>query len=264
MAQSESQAATLSGEDAPTTPARRRAAAGDAVRDRIKGRAIELFTRRGFNGVTFIDIGRDLGIPHSLIHYHFGSKSALAEEVLRDFSDAGMGELAAIWEARDKSLLEKFTAGRDRLYQRFIQFNPDGVIAHAPGLVSRFSLEFEAITPAMQGLVKATHERTDRIILHALEIAVARGELVQTCPKDLLMLQIGSAFFVPGPTAHYGWSFERLDDLLRSIYVTIIRAFGTGMAVPAAWPPLAGHPVRSGAAALIKPRIRAKATTRPS
>ena len=263
MVQTGGQAVKPVSEGAPTAPARRRAAAGDAVRDRIKGRAIELFTRRGFNGVTFIDIGRDLGIPHSLIHYHFGSKSALAEEVLRDFSDAGMTELAEIWEAPDKSLLEKFTAGRDRLYQRFIQFNPDGVIAHAPGLVSRFSLEFEAITPAMQELVKATHERTDRIILNALEIAVARNELVQGCPKDLLMLQIGSAFFVPGPTAHYGWSFERLDDLLRSIYVTIIRAFGTGMTVPIAWSALAGSPARA-AAAPIKPRIRAKANGRPS
>lgn len=237
---------------AESAPPRRRAAAGDAVRDRIKARAIELFTRRGYHGVTFIDIGRDLAIPHSLIHYHFGSKSALAEEVLRDFSDAGMGELAAIWEDPATSLLQKFIAARDRLYHRFIQFNPDGVIAHAPGLVSRFSLEFESITPDMQRLVKHTHDRTDRIILNALQIAVGRRELVESCPERLLMLQIGSAFFVPGPTAHYGWSFERLDDLLRSIYVTIICAFGGEGADRAAWPSLITPD-------FIKPRVRAKA-----
>ncbi len=233
---------------------RRRTAAGDPVRERIKAAAIDLFTRRGFHGVTFIDIGRSLGIPHSLVHYHFGSKPALAEEVLRDFSDKGMTELANIWENPDTSLLEKFTGGRNRLYQRFLQFNPDGIIAHAPGLVSRFSMEFETITPEMQRLVKQTHERTDRIILNALTIALDRNELRKDCPKHLLMLQIGSAFFVPGPIAHYGWSFERLDDLLRSIYVTIMGAFGESGADPSPWPSL----YRRSGKATRKSRPRAK------
>ena len=223
---------------AATAPPRQRAAAGNLVRGRIKTLATELFRRFGYNGVTFIDIERELEIRHSLIHYHFGNKPVLAEEVLRDFTEAGIEELLEIWGAEDKTLLNKFVMGRDRLYKTLIRYNPDGLIEHAPGLLSRFSLEFESITPSMQAYVLEAQRRLQEIVFRAIEIAIERGELRQTAPKDLLALQIAAAFFVPGPAAHYGWSFNRVNDLLQSIYLTITRAFGTPISKGAPWPPL--------------------------
>ena len=112
----------------PGPRVRRRSETGDAVRQRIKARATELFIRHGYNGVTFLDLGKDLGINHSLIHYHFGTKAKLAEEVLRDFADSGIRENQAIWADPDAPLRDKFVAARDRIYRRFILLNPDGTL----------------------------------------------------------------------------------------------------------------------------------------
>ena len=73
------------GKDGPKgaaeTGGRRRSESGEAVRQKVKALATEMFIRHGYNGVTFLDLSKALGINHSLIHYHFGTKSRLAEEV---------------------------------------------------------------------------------------------------------------------------------------------------------------------------------------
>lgn len=215
---------------------RRRSESGEAVRQKIKARATELFIRHGYNGVTFLDLGKDLGINHSLVHYHFGTKAKLAEEVLRDFAEIGIRENRAIWGDADASLFEKFVAARDRMYRRFVLFNPAGRMQHPTGLVSRFSMDAETVGPELRALVQSTQEALDQSVLDAVRIAIDRGELVADAPAQHIMLQISSILYVAGPTARYGWEFTRLDDHFHGTLAMLLRAYGSTPTLPADWP----------------------------
>ena len=224
---------------APTTPppvVRRRSESGDAIRQRIKAHATEMFIRHGYNGVTFLDLSKELGINHSLVHYHFGTKAKLAEEVLRDFAESGIRENRVIWGDPSRTLFDKFVQARDRMYHRFVLFNPSGTMQHPTGLVSRFSMDAETISPELRGLVRDTHEALDQCVTDAVRIAVERGELRADAPQHLVMLQISSILFVSGPTARYGWEFTRLDDHFRGALQTLMLAYGGPNAVTNAWP----------------------------
>lgn len=215
---------------------RQRSESGEAIRQKIKARATELFIRHGYNGVTFLDLGKDLGINHSLIHYHFGTKAKLAEEVLRDFAEIGIRENKAIWCNPDATLFDKFVAARDRMYRRFKLFNPGGKMQHPTGLVSRFSMDAETVSPELRELVQSTQDALDRTVLEAVRIAIACGELSADAPAQQIMLQISSILYVAGPTARYGWEFNRLDDHFHGTLAMLLRAYGVRSDLPAPWP----------------------------
>jgi TetR/AcrR family transcriptional repressor of nem operon len=49
---------------------------------RIEEVGIRLFITHGYNGTSYLDIARELGISHSNIHYYYRTKAVLAEAVL--------------------------------------------------------------------------------------------------------------------------------------------------------------------------------------
>ncbi len=217
---------------------RNRSESGEAIRQRIKAVATRMFIRHGYNGVTFLSLSKALGITHSLIHYHFQTKDRLAEEVLQDFSKSGIRENTAIWCDPSKSLFEKFVEARDRMYRRFVLFNPSGKMQHPTGLVSRFSMDAESLTPKLRKQVKETQEKLDECVERAVRIALERNELVPETPVKLVMLQISSILYVAGPTARYGWEFPRLDSHFYGTLITLMRAFGTTRELSQPWTPV--------------------------
>lgn len=215
----------------------RRRHAGEAIRARIKSVATDLFIRHGYNGVTFLELSKVLKINHSLIHYHFGTKAQLAVEVLSAFSESGISENEAIWTNPSLSLSDKFVQARDRMYRRFVLFNPnDNSVQHPTGLVSRFAMDSESLTPELREIVKRTNQQLDNCVIQAVRIAIARGELVSDAPVHFIMLQISSILFVAGPSARYGWEFSRLDNHFQAALTTIIAAYGTGEKTVPPWP----------------------------
>lgn len=228
-----------------STGGRRRSESGEAVRQKVKALATEMFIRHGYNGVTFLDLSKALGINHSLIHYHFGTKAQLAEEVLKDFSETGIRENQQIWGNPEVSLFDKFVAARNRMYRRFLLFNPSGKMQHPTGLVSRFSMDAESLTPTLRDMVKATQESLDNCVEGAVRIAIEREELVADTPVQLIVLQISAILFVAGPTARYGWEFNRLDDHFKGTLITLMRAFGVQRDLTEAWPSIEGKRTRA-------------------
>lgn len=59
----------------------------DHTRKRILTTAGKLFSRRGFFGVSMNDIADELGITKAALYYHFTSKDALTQELLRNTVD---------------------------------------------------------------------------------------------------------------------------------------------------------------------------------
>ncbi len=55
---------------------------GALIRNRIGSRALDLFAANGFEGTSTRGIAQRLGIQHSLLLYHFGSKSSLWQYVM--------------------------------------------------------------------------------------------------------------------------------------------------------------------------------------
>lgn len=57
-------------------------ARGEAARERILDAAHRVFVRRGTVGGRTQEIADEAGVPKALLHYHFGTKQALADAVL--------------------------------------------------------------------------------------------------------------------------------------------------------------------------------------
>jgi AcrR family transcriptional regulator len=55
----------------------------DARRTQLLGVASRLFSERGYDAVSTVDIAREAGIARGLIHHHFGTKRELYIEVVR-------------------------------------------------------------------------------------------------------------------------------------------------------------------------------------
>ncbi len=53
----------------------------------------ELFSRRGFDGVSVRDIAKKAGVNHGLIHRHFGSKENLRRQTLQRMADAMLADV---------------------------------------------------------------------------------------------------------------------------------------------------------------------------
>jgi AcrR family transcriptional regulator len=59
-----------------------------STRDRILGAAETLFAQRGFDGASLRQLTAAAGVNLAAVHYHFGSKEKLVEEVVRRRLDA--------------------------------------------------------------------------------------------------------------------------------------------------------------------------------
>jgi len=212
----------------------------------IEAVATELFIRNGYRGVSYLSIGKELGITHSNVHYYYRTKDALAEAVLRRVARETQAATGAIWNDPATTLVEKFVRMRDWTWQSYLRFNPDGRGARPWGLLSRFSMEADALTPVMRQLIRATLMRMEDEIGAAVRLAVAAKELGPDTPIDGVTLQIMSVMQQTGQLTRHSAVFSRLDELLKWTITSLLRAWGnsrkTGLV---AWPPLPPIPASS-------------------
>ena len=76
------------------------------MRDQIKDLARELLIKHGYRGVSFGDLAEALETTRANIHYHFGNKERLVEEVLEEYIDVTSAQLHAIWTKGDVRFLD--------------------------------------------------------------------------------------------------------------------------------------------------------------
>lgn len=204
---------------------------------RIVEVATRLFILHGYNGVSYLDIARELGTTHSNVHYYFRTKAMLAEVVLRSVSEATVSVMTSIWTDESTRLLGKFTATRDWIYTRYLAFNPAGRGSHPWGLMSRFSMEADSLSSAMRAIIRQTLVSIEADISTGVAAARQNGELNKDAPIEGITLQIISVMSVTGLITRHASGLDRLDDLMRWTYVGIARAYG---AVPPEdnWPAL--------------------------
>ena len=76
---------------------------GTSTKDRILETSIELFSTRGFFGVSIRDIAKTVGIKESSIYNHFKSKEEILDTIFDQFQDA-MEQTIPSDEALEKAL----------------------------------------------------------------------------------------------------------------------------------------------------------------
>ncbi|NIV44399.1 TetR family transcriptional regulator [Candidatus Bathyarchaeota archaeon] len=76
-----------------------------STRERIFDTAIDLFSRKGFDGVSVREIARNVGIKESSLYNHFPSKDAILAEIL-DYYQTEMERISP----SEKYLMEKISA----------------------------------------------------------------------------------------------------------------------------------------------------------
>ncbi len=57
-----------------------------STKERILDSAVRLFSQKGYAACGMRDIVRDAGVSIAMVNYHFGSKKALLQEIIRRFS----------------------------------------------------------------------------------------------------------------------------------------------------------------------------------
>jgi AcrR family transcriptional regulator len=219
---------------------------------RIEEVATRLFIQHGYNGVSYLDIARELGTTHSNVHYYFRTKAKLAEVVLRSVSETTTKVTTAIWTDEQTDLLAKFIKMRDWIHSLYLMFNPAGRGSHPWGLLSRFSMEADALTSDMRATIRATLEQFEASIATGVRIAVEHGELRTDAPQAGITLQIISVMSLTGLITRHASGLSRLDELMRFTYLGIVRAYGASP-TEKAWTPLPA-PKTQGADAETKGR----------
>ena len=117
------------------------------MRQRIKKVATDLLIRKGFRGASYGDIASALGITTTNIHYHFGPKKKLVEEVLREYVDGALARHRKIWQDPEANLSEKLDGVVTFNMERHRKFNRAGIGGRPWSLIGRLRLESDLLSP---------------------------------------------------------------------------------------------------------------------
>jgi AcrR family transcriptional regulator len=196
------------------------------MREKIKSVAQDLLIERGYSGVSFGDIAKQLGTTRANIHYHFGNKSALVTEVLVEYVDYTLLDLGALWRCEGKTLFEKIQATVDYSHKRWAKHNTAGEGGKPWSLISRMRQDSYALTEEGRGALGRFRTEFYATITSAVEGAKQRGELIQSAPVDDIALQLVSIASSAGPITQDAGTFEPLEHLYMAFGRIVTNAYG--------------------------------------
>ncbi|MEZ5936046.1 MAG: TetR/AcrR family transcriptional regulator [Alphaproteobacteria bacterium] len=202
------------------------------MREDIKAVATELLIRHGVRGLRFGDIAARLKITRANIHYHFGTKKQLVDEVVQDYVSRALDEIGTIWRDPDCSYQDKARCMMAFNRRRYETYNPGGQSGRCWSLISRMRLEADQVTPATREALRSFTEAIETYIEDAVEQAVDRGELIATAPAPDIAVQLIAIVDSAGSITQDGGSFDRLERLYTAYLRIIDHAYGSPTAKP--------------------------------
>ena len=196
------------------------------MRARIKSLALDLLIQHGYRGVTFGDLAESLGTTRANIHYHFGNKQALVEEVLVDYVEATLAALQAVWTTPDLPLARKIETMVDYSRKRYAKYNPPGTKGRPWSLIARMRQDSDALTATGRAALQRFGKELYASIVGAIEDAKARREFVAWMPVEDVALQLVSIANSAGPITQDAGDFDRLEQLYAAFTRIMTHAFG--------------------------------------
>jgi AcrR family transcriptional regulator len=212
------------------------------MREQIKALALELLIKHGYRGVSFGDLAQALKTTRANIHYHFGNKESLVEEVLEEYIDVTSAQLHSIWTKSDVSFFDKINSTVEYSRKRYLKFNPRGHAGHPWSLISRMRQDSDALTPRGRAALQRFGKNLFGSIVFAIENAKKRGEFDVSMPTDDVALQLVSIANSAGPITQDAGAFDRLEK----VYLAFARIISHGY----------GKNAETGASAAKQERLR--------
>jgi TetR/AcrR family transcriptional regulator, transcriptional repressor for nem operon len=199
----------------------------DCMRNRIKAVAAELLVKHGYRGLRFGDIAARLGTTRANIHYHFGTKQRLVEEVIDDYVRETVARFRAIWTAPDASFDDKIRGTMAFNRERHRKFNRGAARGGRPwSLIARMRLERDLLSEPSNAALRNFGLELDAMITAAVERAKERGELDPEAPVRDIALQLVSIANSSGSITQDTGSFEVLEHLYLGFSRIIAHAYG--------------------------------------
>ncbi|HEX7076744.1 MAG TPA: TetR/AcrR family transcriptional regulator [Hyphomicrobiaceae bacterium] len=195
------------------------------MKERIKEIAVELLVRDGYQGFRFRDLADRLGITRANIHYYYGSKLNLAEEVIVDYVRATLAAWEENWRS-DKTFEQKIRGMMESNRQRYLRFNPTGTTGHPWSLIGRMRMERDVIGPEARAALVEFGVVLEDLVVKAIEKAIQEGELSPEIPIRDIALQLVAIANSAGPITQDGGSFDRLEQLYLSFARIVDHAYG--------------------------------------
>ena len=153
------------------------------VRDRIKEAATILLIKEGYRGFLFRDVATGLKITRANIHYHFGNKTKLVEEVIHDYMQKSIAGHEKIWITEGLTLRQRLDALRDFNRGRYKKQNPKGR-GGTFSLISRMRRDKDLLTPKARKEVMDFADQIEGWVRHAVDEALRNGELRADAPRE--------------------------------------------------------------------------------
>ncbi|MBZ9710404.1 TetR/AcrR family transcriptional regulator [Mesorhizobium sp. ESP7-2] len=187
------------------------------TRQAIKDTALELLVRHGYRGTSFGDISAALGTTRANIHYHFGNKQALVDEVLGDYMEATLSALRAVWSDEGANLSDQVEAMIAYSRGRFLHFNPPDTKGRNWSLITRLRQDAELLGADGQKMLDHFGAELSMLFTDALSAAGRRGELAPNIvPSDAALLLAAIADNAAPITLAEG-GFDMLEKTYRSL-----------------------------------------------
>jgi AcrR family transcriptional regulator len=213
------------------------------MRDQIKGLALNLLIQHGLRGVSFGDLAKTLKTTRANIHYHFGSKQKLVEEVLEDYVDATLSGMESVLSRDDLTLMEKIEATLEISRRRHARFNGNGKTGRPWSLIARMRQDSEALTPKGRAALRRFAAGLEKSITAAVRGAKERGEFDASMSTEDVALQWISIANSAGPITQDAGNFQRLEQLYMAFGRIIQHAYALK---PRALRTVAGSKRRTG------------------
>ncbi|MFO1057799.1 MAG: TetR/AcrR family transcriptional regulator [Dongiaceae bacterium] len=196
------------------------------MQDRIKSVALELLIQHGYRGVSFGDIAERLSTTRANIHYHFGNKQRLVEEVLEDYVRETLAALQEVWTAPGVTLAGRIEQMLEYSRRRHAKYNPPGHQGRPWSLIARMRQDSDALTDDGRAALQRFGRELMACVVAAIEDAKQRGEFSASLPVQDVALLLVSLANSAGPITQDAGSFERLEQLYLAFARILNHAYG--------------------------------------
>lgn len=187
------------------------------TRQAIKDVALDLLVRNGYRGASFGDIAEELGITRANIHYHFGGKQALVEEVLEDYVQVTLVALRQVWTTENSGIGDKIEAMIGVSRKRFQHFNAAGESGQPWSLISRLRQDADLLSAKGRQMLDHFGSELLAIFAAALATASERGELAPNAQAGDAALILAAIADNAAPITLTEGGFERLETIYRGL-----------------------------------------------
>jgi AcrR family transcriptional regulator len=195
------------------------------MRQSIKQVATRLLTTHGFNGTSYGDIAQELDITTTNIHYHFGNKLALVDEVVADYVAAVEARHQSIWLDPSRTLAQKLRMLVDYNWERYQQFNSGRHGSNPWSLIGRLRLEDHVLSEAARQSLGRFTTTIHQFIRSAVDDAWKRGELREDAPRQDLAFLILNIVNSSSVFTHGAGGFDRLELFFETFSRVMLSAY---------------------------------------